>query len=124
MSESLTKLLPPDLRDRLSRIARKKNLEPDTFLSEIVASAVLGTEIVILEAAKHSIHDWGRMSPNDLVDPNTASRRLRVSRSKLAAMRCRGTGPKYVKMGARTVYYRVCDLDDFLNRCVVQSTSQ
>lgn len=124
MTESVVKLLPRELRDRLSRMARAKNKEPDTYLSEIIELAVSGADRANRANSNPSNQDSDRLAPNDLVDPIAASCRLRLSRSKLAAMRCRGTGPKFVKMGARTVYYRVRDLDEYLDRCVVQSTSQ
>jgi hypothetical protein len=124
MSELLSKRLPGKLRSRILEIARENNIDPQSFLTEIVDSALVEKRSdgrVILEGIGQ---DWRQLSPNDLVDPDTASRRLKISKSKLAAMRCRGTGPKFVKMGARTVYYRICDLDDFINGCLVQSTSQ
>lgn len=124
MSESLSKRLPGKLRTRILEIARENGLNPETLLSQIVDSAILEKRSGGSEFDVGSGEDWRQLSPSDLVDPDTASRRLKLSKSKLAAMRCRGTGPKFVKMGARTVYYRVCDLDDFISRCLVQSTSQ
>lgn len=124
MSESLSKRLPGRLRSRILEIARENNIDPQTFLSEIVDGAVVEKQIGGSENREGIGQDWRQLSPKDLVDPDTASRRLKLSKSKLAAMRCRGTGPKFVKMGARTVYYRICDLDDFISQCLVQSTSQ
>ena len=124
MSESLSKRLPAKLRIRILEIARENGLNPETLLSQIVDSAILEKRSGGSEFDVGSGEDWRQLSSSDLVDPDTASRRLKLSKSKLAAMRCRGTGPKFVKMGARTVYYRICDLDDFISQCLVQSTSQ
>src|SRR3990167_3045055 len=124
MSEPLSRRLPAKLRSRILEIARENNFDPQTTASLFVDSAIVEKRSGGSENLEGIGQDWSQLSPNDLVDPDTASRRLKLSKSKLAAMRCRGTGPKFVKMGARTVYYRVCDLDDFISRCLVQSTSQ
>jgi excisionase family DNA binding protein len=48
---------------------------------------------------------------------------LRLSRRTLERLRVSGLGPKFVKCG-RSVRYRQSDLDEWISRRVVGSTSQ
>lgn len=124
MSQPLEQLLPRHLAESLTRMARESNIDPDNLLSEIVTDAIRRNHSAVDVSVERAVRDLSSLSPNELVDPKTASRRLKISTSKLAAMRCKGNGPKYVKLGARTVYYRVRDLEEFINGRIVRSTSQ
>lgn len=50
-----------------------------------------------------------------LLTPAEASLKVRLSVGALAQLRYLGTGPNYVKLGAKTVRYRRRDLDDWIN---------
>lgn len=50
-----------------------------------------------------------------------AARFLGLSASTLEKMRCEGRGPRYIKLGGR-VFYRVPDLDAYLDSSVVETT--
>lgn len=123
MSKTAYDRLPAPLQLRVRKLADQNELTPEQLLADLAASALL-REPASGNAESEELSDgWHKRSPNDLVDPVTASRRMRLSKSKLAAMRCRGDGPKFVKMGTRTVFYRVQDIDHYLESCLVQSTS-
>ncbi len=47
---------------------------------------------------------------------------LHTSEAGLAQMRYRGNGPKFVKTGARKVFYRLADVEAFLAANTVQRT--
>ena len=51
--------------------------------------------------------------PDDRVDAKNAATYLGLSVKTLAMMRCKGTGPKYVKRGR--IFYFIRDLDIWLN---------
>jgi predicted DNA-binding transcriptional regulator AlpA len=57
------------------------------------------------------------------VDTEEAARHLGLAVSTLEKMRVYGDGPAYVKLG-RSVRYRICDLEAYLEKRVVESTSQ
>ncbi len=57
------------------------------------------------------------------VDTEGAARHLGLAVSTLEKMRVYGNSPPYVKLG-RSVRYRVCDLEEYLAKRVVESTSQ
>lgn len=57
------------------------------------------------------------------VDENEAAARICVPVSSLQKMRMRGDGPPYAKIGQR-VRYRVSDLQAFVDRHLVTSTSE
>lgn len=52
-----------------------------------------------------------------------AAKYLSVSTSTLNRCRKDGVGPAYVRLGKRTVRYRLCDLDAYLAECVTPVTS-
>lgn len=57
------------------------------------------------------------------VDEMSAASITGISVSSLQKMRVRGDGPAYAKIGNR-VRYRILDLEAFVARSVVNSTSQ
>lgn len=52
--------------------------------------------------------------PADLLDENEAATTLSVAVQTLRNWRWKGEGPRYVKLGKRTVRYRRGDLDAFV----------
>jgi hypothetical protein len=52
-----------------------------------------------------------------------AARYLNLTTNWLAKLRMSGGGPKFVKM-SRRVFYRRCDLDDWIAKRLTSSTSQ
>jgi predicted DNA-binding transcriptional regulator AlpA len=50
----------------------------------------------------------------DLLLPDASARELGVAPATLAAWRSRGTGPTFVKLGAKLVRYRRADLSSFI----------
>ena len=69
-----------------------------------------------------SAHSW-RNGCADFLDSNEASGYLGLKRTTLEAWRCRGGGPKFVKLG-RLVKYRLADLDEFIEARVRSNTSE
>ncbi len=62
--------------------------------------------------------------PTVLVTPAQAADRVRLSRSTLAKLRCRGGGPPYVKLGARVMYI-AHELDEWIGgQRVFRSTAE
>lgn len=57
------------------------------------------------------------------LDSDQAADYLGLKRTTLEAWRCRGGGPKFVKLG-RLVKYRRADLDDFVSSRVRSHTSE
>ncbi|MCB9480026.1 MAG: helix-turn-helix domain-containing protein [Planctomycetaceae bacterium] len=53
-----------------------------------------------------------------------AAQRLALTPRALQAWRYQGRGPKFVRISARCVRYRVEDLDAWLEARIVQSTSE
>jgi hypothetical protein len=51
--------------------------------------------------------------PDGRVDTKNASTYVGLSEKTMAMMRCKGTGPKFVKRGR--IFYYVGDLDSWLN---------
>lgn len=49
---------------------------------------------------------------------------MKLSVSILAKMRCKGGSPPYIKLGSRSVYYKVQDVDAYLCDWQFQSTSE
>jgi excisionase family DNA binding protein len=49
---------------------------------------------------------------------------LRLSKRTLERLRVSGLGPKFVKCGGRSIRYRQSDLDEWISRRIVGSTSQ
>jgi predicted DNA-binding transcriptional regulator AlpA len=58
----------------------------------------------------------------DYVKADVVSEKLGISEGALAQMRHRGTGPKFVKLGARSVRYRLSDVNAWLERNTFQQT--
>jgi hypothetical protein len=56
-----------------------------------------------------------------LLPTKAAAVKLGTSEGTLNTWRCRGRGPKYVKIGG-LVYYRDEDIDDFISRNVIDPT--
>jgi hypothetical protein len=50
----------------------------------------------------------------DLLGPDAAASELGVAPATLAAWRSRGTGPAFVKLGAKLVRYRRADLSAYI----------
>ena len=59
----------------------------------------------------------------NFLDSSQAADYLGVKRTTLEAWRCRGGGPKFVKLG-RLVKYRQSDLDNFIEARVRSNTSE
>ena len=59
----------------------------------------------------------------DLLNEIDAARFLGVSARTLQAWRVHGGGPRYSKLG-RSVRYRQCDLDAFVEKNLTNSTSE
>lgn len=57
------------------------------------------------------------------LDSNAAADYLGLKRTTLEAWRCRGGGPRFVKMG-RLVKYRTADLDAFIETRVRSNTTE
>lgn len=53
-------------------------------------------------------------APADLLDENEAATSLNLAVQTLRNWRWRGEGPRYVKLGKRTVRYRRGDLEAFI----------
>lgn len=51
----------------------------------------------------------------DLIPPKLAAKRLCVAASTLAAWRCRGCGPKFVRCG-RAIRYEAAEIEAFVER--------
>ncbi|MDD4194969.1 MAG: helix-turn-helix domain-containing protein [Syntrophorhabdaceae bacterium] len=60
---------------------------------------------------------------NKMYTTKTAAIKLSLSPATLEAWRCRGGGPKFVKLG-KAVRYRLEDLDEFLKSKTRISTSE
>jgi predicted DNA-binding transcriptional regulator AlpA len=63
------------------------------------------------------------LTPNSVLRPPIAVPYVGLKPQTLAKMRVLGGGPRYVAIGARSVGYRVCDLDDWISQRVRTSTS-
>ncbi|MFG1204407.1 helix-turn-helix domain-containing protein [Xanthobacter aminoxidans] len=59
---------------------------------------------------------------NNLMSDREAAAFLKMSPVTLNTWRCRGRGPKYVKLGGR-VFYRPDDLEAFIRSSVVDPTA-
>jgi predicted DNA-binding transcriptional regulator AlpA len=57
-----------------------------------------------------------------LVTPADAARQVCVSVGALAQLRYLGTGPRFVKLGVKTVRYRQQDLDEWIEKSLRDST--
>jgi hypothetical protein len=63
------------------------------------------------------------MSDKVYQTPRQAAAYLNSSESTLAKLRVYGGGPAFCRIG-RTIQYRQADLDDFMSRTRVRSTSE
>jgi hypothetical protein len=66
----------------------------------------------------------GQAPPAPLLDQNQAADFLRLSPRTLEAKRLSGNGPKFVRISARAIRYRIEDLQRFVEERVVHSTSE
>ena len=62
-------------------------------------------------------------SNQTFLDSNQAAEYLGLKRTTLEAWRCRGDGPRFVKMG-RLVKYRAADLEAFVESRIRGNTSE
>jgi phage terminase Nu1 subunit (DNA packaging protein) len=60
----------------------------------------------------------------DVLNEAQAALYLNVSPRTLQDWRCKGLGPIFCRMGARSVRYRRADLDSFIARGAAQSTTE
>ena len=60
--------------------------------------------------------------PDGRLDTENAAQFLGLSPKTLAGMRCKGTGPKFIKRGR--IFYFVDDLQSWIKEGEVRSTSQ
>jgi excisionase family DNA binding protein len=63
------------------------------------------------------------MSYQKYLTPHEAAQYLHSSASTLAKLRVYGGGPSFCRIG-RAIRYRQADLDDFMSRTRVRSTSE
>ncbi|MHC2088754.1 helix-turn-helix transcriptional regulator [Methylobacterium sp. CM6244] len=73
----------------------------------------------------HEHHDipFPRERTSKLLNEHQAAALLNVAVKTLRNWRCRGDGPVFVKLGAKSIRYRDHDLADFIDRDVRTSTS-
>lgn len=116
MTESVT--IPDTIRARITQAAMENRDALDDLLVEFLewAQASNGCQL--------EYGQWNQLSHDSLVSPDQVSKRLLLSKSKLAKLRCSGKGPRYVKLGARTVAYRVEDVDTYIHENLQLSTSE
>lgn len=60
-------------------------------------------------------------SEDDLVDEKYLADYLGITERALQAWRYRGKGPKYIKISARMLRYRIKDINDFLEKKAKQT---
>lgn len=53
-------------------------------------------------------------APDDYITSADVARRLGLPRARVDKMRRNGTGPRFARLGHRTVRYRVADLEAWL----------
>ncbi|KAA2213203.1 helix-turn-helix transcriptional regulator [Teichococcus oryzae] len=58
-----------------------------------------------------------------LLTPEDVAARLGVSRKALERWRCTGDGPRFVRLGHKTVRYRHQDIETFISARIVASTA-
>jgi predicted DNA-binding transcriptional regulator AlpA len=59
-----------------------------------------------------------------LITQRDAAVTLSLSVRSLERMRCSGGGPKFVRLSRGRIAYRECDLEEWVSRRVVSSTSE
>jgi len=124
ISSVFDRALPIGLERRVCEMASQQGVSPEKLIRSVVETALSSYSQGVNKELLTAFPAWNLLAPDELVSPDIVSRRTHLSQSKLAKMRCRGDGPKYVKLGARTVCYRVRDVDEFLNGLLKQSTSE
>ncbi len=60
---------------------------------------------------------------NQLLNENEIARQFGLPEKRLQALRCRGGGPKFIKVG-RSVRYRAADVEAWLEANTKTSTSE
>lgn len=60
---------------------------------------------------------------DNLLTTHEAAKLLRLSAQTLSTWRCRGEGPRFVRLGGNRVAYREADLAAFVEANVTTSTS-
>jgi hypothetical protein len=63
-----------------------------------------------------------RLYPDGRMCAKDASDYVGLSEKTMAMMRCKGTGPRFVKRGR--IFYFKSDLDDWLQKGIAQTTAQ
>ena len=63
-----------------------------------------------------------RLYPDGRMCAKDASDYVGLSEKTMAMMRCKGTGPRFVKRGR--IFYFKTDLDDWLQKGIAQTTAQ
>ncbi len=61
---------------------------------------------------------------NEFLTEKQAAAYLKFSAKALQKWRCLGGGPKFIKVSAKAVRYRLADLLDWADKRVVSSTSE
>jgi predicted DNA-binding transcriptional regulator AlpA len=117
MTQSIS--IPDNLKNRITQLVQINGGDLDDFLVDLLESALDKKS----QSEEHE-PSWDQLSPRALVSPKQVSERLLFSQSKLAKLRCSGTGPKFVKLGSRTVAYRVKDVDSYIQSLLQFSTSE
>ena len=118
---------PSSIQQRVNDLAEKGGLPVNNVLVDLIELAL---DLGKAESDDDSTNsddaydqDWSCLLPDDLVTPKQAGRRLRRATSTLAKLRCHGTGPPYVKLGSRSVFYKKKDVDAFRDAHIKFSTS-
>lgn len=61
---------------------------------------------------------------NEILDTKDAAKFLRLSTKTLENWRCRGFGPRFLKLSRKAVRYRVVDLVSWMDGVTISSTSE
>lgn len=118
-------VFPDTLRERVGLLARRLGKPSEYVLIDLVESALARrNQVANNHKASEEVPHWSSHGDDDLVAPKEASLRMKLSVSTLAKMRCKGDGPPYIKLGSRSVYYKVRDVDAYLSDRQFQSTSE
>ncbi len=118
-------VFPDTLRERVGLLARRLGKPSEYVLIDLVESALARrNQVASNHKASEDVPHWSSHGDDDLVAPKEASLRMKLSVSTLAKMRCKGDGPPYIKLGSRSVYYKVRDVDAYLSDRQFQSTSE
>lgn len=65
-----------------------------------------------------------KTQPEPLLPPTPVAEALGITTGNLAQMRYRGTGPKFIKLGARSVRYRWCDVEAWIEANTLTQSDQ